>query len=1140
MVIIMNYRYVLMIVILSLMITPFSTSVLNRASVSPSRSIHKPVPVSGHVESTSSDSDGCILRSHRDSIIDVPSWQVGDTWTYYVKTYSNTTASTDFVSLWSNITCTVSKIDNYNKNGTLYLAYNITLTGNVLGKVGVDNATYDYDGKGSGPPDPTQKGTVSGFRVIRTSDLAVLYERASYNGRIHVYTGLPPPFDWVAPETIFTFIVWDADPVENVDFPGRDNDRFWFNTTQRRIADLEIPSMTEYNTHQDYSCPYNFTVDGSSHVQNHVIAGTFDTYYLDAFSSVNDEKRERWYSPAVRNFVRENQFNIRSGPTMMRTTWELRSYNVAQNANTIELLPSTNLMAAPTLVTGSFPGNPDEDVTIILPFTGVTWQGRTDTGGNYSVQIISPSCWDATNTTTDNGSFGVCAFMDLAPHNKVMTQTLTIVKSDENGPSANAGTSVNIPEDTPYMFNASGSTDDHAIANYTWQYDSSTGSVSLYGRTPANTFELPGNYTVTLTVTDIGGNTDVDSIYVNVMDITPPVVITEHTGNVRIDVDTSLFLDGSASYDPEAGQIENYSWSVVPPHGVERILFGANVSFLFDELGLYNITLVVADENGNAGEAGYNVTVSDSELPLAKAGEDISIDQHEYAYFDGSESIDNTVLTDYNWSFTYDGAQYYLAGATAIFLFDTAGIYAVTLNVTDLGGNLGTDDLVVTVRDITAPVPEAGNNRSVNEGETVFLDGNGSSDNVGITEYNWTFEYDGAPVTLSGMNVSFTFDVPGEYTVTLNMSDGAGNWAVDSIIVTVLDITEPVADAGPDGDVGTSELFIFNGTMSADNVGIFNFSWTFVDDTGSVVLYGSSPSFRFEAPGTFNVTLRVEDISGNYDTDTVIITVRDTIPPAADAGGDFETVTGKKVAFDSSGSSDNIGIVHFMWNFSYDGELRSLEGMEVEFTFDEPGEYNVTLTVTDGEGNKASDHIIVRVRERDGDDDARTESSGSGLVIAIVLVVVIILFACAACVVILMKKRKRGEPEKVEGAAEDQTVSKGIPQSPPGQTPSPPKAPLTGSVPDDGGAGSAVASYPVEGNETSLAAGEGTETIQAPQCPKCGQTSEFYPEHDCYWCGSCQDYVFPDDPASAEEVGVAPENTAVEPEAMGEGEAPSE
>ena len=266
----------------------------------------------------------------------------------------------------------------------------------------------------------------------------------------------------------------------------------------------------------------------------------------------------------------------------------------------------------------------------------------------------------------------------------------------------------------------------------------------------------------------------------------------------------------------------------------------------------------------------------------------------------------------------------------------------------------------------------------------------------------------------------------------------------------------------------------------------------------------------------------------------MIITVRDTVPPVADAGGDFETVTGKKVAFDGSGSSDEMGIVDFIWNFSYDGALQSLEGMVVEFTFDRPGEYNITLTVTDGGGNQASDNIIVVVTERDPDNGAKTESSGSGLVIAIVLIVVILLFAGVACVVVLLKRRKREEPKEQDGGVTETTTAGEIQEPGLVQVTPSPLPPLEAISPDTGEQAVQTGYQAPQVDELPSTLDEGTGTSQIPLCPKCGQPSEFYPEYDCYWCNPCQDYVFAEGSASAEGMGAPGESTATGQEISGD------
>ena len=67
----------------------------------------------------------------------------------------------------------------------------------------------------------------------------------------------------------------------------------------------------------------------------------------------------------------------------------------------------------------------------------------------------------------------------------------------------------------------------------------------------------------------------------------------------------------------------------------------------------------------------------------------------------------------------------------------------------------------------------------------VNFDGSGSTDNVGVVSYDWTFVYDGNDEVLTGVNPSFTFDIAGLYTVTLNVSDALGYWDLDTVVIVV-------------------------------------------------------------------------------------------------------------------------------------------------------------------------------------------------------------------------------------------------------------------------------------------------------------------------------------------------------------------
>ena len=87
--------------------------------------------------------------------------------------------------------------------------------------------------------------------------------------------------------------------------------------------------------------------------------------------------------------------------------------------------------------------------------------------------------------------------------------------------------------------------------------------------------------------------------------------------------------------------------------------------------------------------------------------------------------------------------------------------------------------------DIATPVADSGKHPVVTEGMVVTFNGSASIDNVAIVNYTWTFSYNGGTVMLYGVSPTFNFDTAGSYTVTLNVTDGAGNWDTDTIEVTV-------------------------------------------------------------------------------------------------------------------------------------------------------------------------------------------------------------------------------------------------------------------------------------------------------------------------------------------------------------------
>jgi hypothetical protein len=116
----------------------------------------------------------------------------------------------------------------------------------------------------------------------------------------------------------------------------------------------------------------------------------------------------------------------------------------------------------------------------------------------------------------------------------------------------------------------------------------------------------------------------------------------------------------------------------------------------------------------------------------------------------------------------------------------------------------------------------------------------------------------------------------------------------------------------------------------------------------------------------YYVTARDENsLECQYCTGMVMqpwkITVIDNDPPDAVAGKDKAVEDGTEVTFDAGESTDNIGIVNYTWEFIYEGKEIILYEPSTSFVFNTQGNYFITLTVRDNQGNENQDSIWVNV-----------------------------------------------------------------------------------------------------------------------------------------------------------------------------------
>jgi hypothetical protein len=90
--------------------------------------------------------------------------------------------------------------------------------------------------------------------------------------------------------------------------------------------------------------------------------------------------------------------------------------------------------------------------------------------------------------------------------------------------------------------------------------------------------------------------------------------------------------------------------------------------------------------------------------------------------------------------------------------------------------------------DTTRPIAIAGQDRTAKVGHEITFDAKGSTDNIGIVNYTWSFvagPKTGTLHRLYGQVVHFTFEDAREYQVMLSVSDTAGNVGYDEMVVSV-------------------------------------------------------------------------------------------------------------------------------------------------------------------------------------------------------------------------------------------------------------------------------------------------------------------------------------------------------------------
>ncbi|KAB2835681.1 MAG: hypothetical protein F9K48_03745 [Candidatus Brocadia sp.] len=424
----------------------------------------------------------------------------------------------------------------------------------------------------------------------------------------------------------------------------------------------------------------------------------------------------------------------------------------------------------------TFNSKPNGSTATLSDVTAVNPTFTIDKAGTYMVSLI-------VNDGTVN-----------SPPDTVTISTLN------SAPVANAG-----PDQTPHVtdtvaLNGAVSTDvDGDLLTYTWTFTAiPAGSNAVLDDVnavnPIFTVDKAGTYVVSLIVND--GTVDSNQMATVTISTLNSAPVANAGQDQMVYVNDPVTLDGSGSTDVD-GDLLAYTWAFTAkpadstatlndPHAV-------NPTFTADKAGTYVMSLMVND--GTVDSQPDTVVISTvNTAPIADAGPDqLVIHIGSTVQLDGSQSYDleGDAIT-YQWAFTSRpaGSSASLTNADSVtptFVADVRGEYVIQLVVTDAMYQSNPDTVVVNFTNIT-PVANAGTGQSVYVGDTVTMDGSGSTDANGDTlSFVWALTSVPAGSSAAIVNptaevTSFVPDIASTYVVQLIVNDGT----VDSDPVTIV------------------------------------------------------------------------------------------------------------------------------------------------------------------------------------------------------------------------------------------------------------------------------------------------------------------------------------------------------------------
>lgn len=453
---------------------------------------------------------------------------------------------------------------------------------------------------------------------------------------------------------------------------------------------------------------------------------------------------------------------------------------------------------------------------------------------------------------------------------------------------------------------------------YHWDFgDNTTSNIP----SPTHFYPGPGIYVTSLTVT----NTSTGCSYTKTQNVR---IIDEHPDFTA--ADTTICRGTAASFNAIvslAGNIASYQWSF----GDATTGSGRTPTHVYPNSGFYTIRLITADING-CRDTIIKPQYMRVNGPIANFGSTVpgTCLLSTVSFTDSSRTDGINPIVKWVWSYG-DGVRDTLTAPPFQHTYATAGIYSVTLTVTDSTGcshTITKSNLLTVSRPVAnfASVDTA----SCPDRAVTFTN---TSTGPGLT-YLWDFG-DGGTSTV--MNPSHNYMANGNYSVKLVVVDRYG--CTDSITRSnYVAIRTPESNFTVSDTVGTCPPLVVDFTNTSQNY--TSMTWDFGDGSTS---HSPNPSHFYSIPGVYIAKLTVVGQGGCSSVKQQTIVVRG--PQGTFTYGGLNGCSPLTVNFVAT-TRDRIS---FIWDFN-DGTTLITPDSVISHTYTIPGEYVPKMILRDAAG----------------------------------------------------------------------------------------------------------------------------------------------------------------------------------------------